>query len=73
VPCLFTVREGEAMMEMAMVVSVVMVSGLSVLMIYGIERLWRQRRPHTRVIRHQLTTTGRQSRLADTYKIGRAA
>ncbi len=68
------VDKREAMMEIAMVVSVLMVSGLSVLMLYGIERLWRQRsRPRPRIIRHQLTTTGRQSRLADTYKIGRAA
>jgi hypothetical protein len=74
VPCLIVVREKEAMMEIAMVVSVMMVSGLSALMIYGIERLWRQRTPRTRVICHQFRTTGRrQSRITDNYKIGRAA
>ena len=74
-PCLILVRETEAMMEIAIVVSVLMVSGLSVLMIYGIEKLWRQRRPRTRFIcHHQLRTTDRrQSRITDTYKIGRAA
>ena len=57
-------------MEMAIAVSLVVMTGLSMLMIYGIERMWRRHRlPQTRHL-CQFSVAARESRISHDYKIG---
>ena len=60
-------------METGIVVCVAVVGGLIALMIAGIERMYSRRNNHRRVTYNRLNLTGRQPRIADNYKIGRAA
>jgi len=60
-------------MVIAIAMSLVAMTGLSMLMIYGIERMWRRRRlPQTRHL-CQFKVSARESLIVNNYKIGRAA
>ena len=60
-------------MVIAIAMSLVVMTGLSMLMIYGIERMWRRHRLlETRYIR-QVRIAASESQIANNYKIGRAA